>query len=71
VLRPFIDEIQGCVNPRLLRLALPMTSAIDTFQAAAALACRLHVPDLVARFSKEDRGGSWQLPPDPAPSGTG
>ncbi|MEU2354049.1 FAD-dependent monooxygenase [Streptomyces misionensis] len=72
VLRPFVDEIQGRVNPRLLRLALPMTRrAIATFQTAAALACRLHVPDLVARFSKEDRGGSWQLPPNPAPSGTG
>ncbi len=68
VLRPFVDEIQGEVNPRLLRLGLPMTQrAIDVFQAATALACFLHVPDLAARFSKEDRGGSWQLPENPAP----
>ncbi|WP_214324864.1 FAD-dependent monooxygenase [Nonomuraea sediminis] len=67
VLRPFVDEIQGEVNPRLLRLGMPMTQrAIDAFQAATALACFLHVPDLAARFSKEDRGGSWQLPENPA-----
>ncbi|MFJ7201004.1 MULTISPECIES: FAD-dependent monooxygenase [unclassified Streptomyces] len=68
VLRPFVDEIQGEVNPRLLRLGMPMTQcAIDVFQAATALACFLHVPDLAARLSKEDRGGSWQLPENPAP----
>ncbi|MEV5711895.1 FAD-dependent monooxygenase [Actinoallomurus sp. NPDC052274] len=67
-LRPFVDEIQGEVNPRLLRLGMPMTQrAIDAFQAATALACFLRVPDLAARFSKEDRGGSWQLPENPAP----
>ncbi|MFE0413366.1 FAD-dependent oxidoreductase [Streptomyces tendae] len=33
--------------------------------AVTALACRLHVPDLVARHSKEDRGGDWQLPDVP------
>ncbi|MFF2546276.1 FAD-dependent monooxygenase [Kitasatospora sp. NPDC058063] len=68
VLRPFVDEIQGGVNPRLLRLCMPVTQrAIDAFQTATALACFLHVPDLVARFSKEDRGGSWRLPDDPVP----
>lgn len=68
VLRPFVDEIQGEVNPRLLRLGMPMTQrAIDAFQAATALACFLHVPDLAARCAKEDRGGSWQLPEYPAP----
>ncbi|OKH98146.1 oxidoreductase [Streptomyces sp. CB02923] len=71
VLRPFADEIQGGVNPRLLRLGMPMTQrAIDAFQAATALACFLRVPDLAARFSKEDRGGSWQLPENPAPIST-
>jgi 2-polyprenyl-6-methoxyphenol hydroxylase-like FAD-dependent oxidoreductase len=71
VLRPFIDKIQGEVNPRLLRLGMPMTQrAIDAFQAATALACFLHVPDLAARFSKEDRGGSWQLPENPVPIST-
>ncbi|MGK3109660.1 MULTISPECIES: FAD-dependent monooxygenase [Streptomyces] len=68
VLRPFINEIQGEVNPRLLRLGMPMTRrAIDVFQAATALACFLHVPDLAARLSKKDRGGNWQLPENPAP----
>ncbi|MFE7314006.1 FAD-dependent monooxygenase [Streptomyces sp. NPDC057555] len=67
-LRPFVDEIQGGVNPRLLRLGMPTTRrAIGAFQAATALACFLRVPDLVARLSKEDRGGSWQLPENPAP----
>ncbi|MFI5648958.1 FAD-dependent monooxygenase [Kitasatospora sp. NPDC051705] len=70
VLRPFVDRIQSRVNPRLLRLGMPTTRrAIDAFQAATALACFLRVPELAARFSKEDRGGSWQLPEDPAPTG--
>ncbi|MFF4013985.1 FAD-dependent monooxygenase [Streptomyces sp. NPDC001843] len=67
-LRPFTDEIQGQVNPRLLRLGLPMTQrAIDAFQATTALACFFRVPELAARFSREDRGGDWRLPADPAP----
>ncbi|MFE5138519.1 FAD-dependent monooxygenase [Streptomyces fagopyri] len=71
VLRPFINEIQGQVTPRLLRLGLPMTQrAIDVFQATTALACFLRVPDLAARLSKEDRGGNWQLPENPVPTGT-
>ncbi|MFJ5985541.1 FAD-dependent monooxygenase [Lentzea sp. NPDC092896] len=68
VLRPFVDEIQSAVNPRLLRLALPDSQrAISMIHAVAALACSLRIPDLVARLSTEDRGGSWQLPADPAP----
>lgn len=63
LLRPFVNEIQAEVNPRLLRLGMPMTQrAIDAFQAATALACSLHVPDLAARFSKEGRGGNWHSP---------
>ncbi|MFG2469702.1 FAD-dependent monooxygenase [Streptomyces canus] len=66
-LRPFVNEIQGEVNPRLLRLGMPMTQrAIDLFQATTALACFLRIPDLTARLSKEDRGGNWQLPENPA-----
>jgi 2-polyprenyl-6-methoxyphenol hydroxylase-like FAD-dependent oxidoreductase len=69
VLRPFVNEIQGEVNPRLLRLGLPMTQrAIDVFQATTALACFLHVPDLAARLSTQDRGGNWQFPENPAPT---
>jgi 2-polyprenyl-6-methoxyphenol hydroxylase-like FAD-dependent oxidoreductase len=70
LLRPFVDEIQGEVNPRLLRLSLPTTRrAIDLFQATTALACLLHVPDLAARLARHDRGGGWQFPEDPAPVG--
>ncbi|GAA2689728.1 FAD-dependent monooxygenase [Streptomyces lunalinharesii] len=62
-LRPFVNHIQAEVNPRLLRLGIPMTQrAINAFQAITALACFLHIPDLVARWSTEDRGGNWQLP---------
>lgn len=70
VLRPFVNEIQGEVNPRLLRLGLPMSQrAIDAFQAATALACFLHIPVLAARFSKADRGGDWQLHRNPVSDG--
>ncbi|MEU5794729.1 FAD-dependent monooxygenase [Streptomyces sp. NPDC047813] len=70
-LRPFVDTIQSQVKPRLLRLAMPMTRrAIGAFQITTALACRLHLPDLAARLSKEDRGGTWQLPENPAPLST-
>ncbi|MEU4654965.1 FAD-dependent monooxygenase [Streptomyces sp. NPDC023723] len=63
VLRPFVDEIQGEVNPKILRVGMPMNKhAISAFQNATALACFMHIPDLVARFSKNDRGGDWQLP---------
>ncbi|MFD6423342.1 FAD-dependent monooxygenase [Streptomyces sp. NPDC060198] len=69
-LRPFVDEIQAEVNPRVLRMGLPTTQrAIDAFRSATALACKLRVPDLVARWSKEDRGGGWRLPEHPVPQG--
>ncbi|MES4830783.1 FAD-dependent monooxygenase [Streptomyces anthocyanicus] len=65
-LRPFTDEIQGEVNPRLLKLAMPMTQrAIDAFLTVTGMATRLRVPDLATRFSKEDRGGAWRLPQYP------
>ncbi|WP_329021752.1 MULTISPECIES: FAD-dependent monooxygenase [unclassified Streptomyces] len=63
VLRPFVDKIQGEVNPRILRVGMPLSKhAISAFQSATALACFLHIPDLVARMSRTDRGGDWQLP---------
>ncbi|MEU4983111.1 FAD-dependent oxidoreductase [Streptomyces sp. NPDC021969] len=63
VLRPFVDEIQAEVKPHLLRLGMPGSPlAVDAFHAVTALACRLRVPDLVARRSKSDRGGDWRLP---------
>lgn len=67
-LRPFVNEIQGQVNPRLLRLGMPTTQrAIDAFHAVTALACLLRIPELNARLSRADRGGDWRLPPNPAP----
>ncbi|MGW1996036.1 FAD-dependent oxidoreductase [Embleya sp. NPDC001921] len=62
-LRPFVDAIQAAVKPHLLRVGLPVhRSAIEAFHRVTALACFLRVPELVARFSKEDRGGDWRLP---------
>jgi 2-polyprenyl-6-methoxyphenol hydroxylase-like FAD-dependent oxidoreductase len=62
-LRPFVDAIQAEVKPRLLRLAMPEHRwAIGVLHNVAALASALHIPDLVTRLAKEDRGGAWQLP---------
>ncbi len=67
-LRPFADQIQAAVNPRLLRLGLPTTQrAVNALQVVAGVASALHIPDLIARTAKEDRGGTWALPEDPAP----
>ncbi|PLP58148.1 oxidoreductase [Mesorhizobium loti] len=61
-LRPFVDEIQT-LKPLLLRLCMPQTQlGIDALHSLAGLACLLRIPDLIARFSKEDRGGDWRLP---------
>ncbi|WP_033289068.1 FAD-dependent monooxygenase [Amycolatopsis jejuensis] len=66
ILRPFVDEIQATVKPRLLRLGMPRTRlGINAFLTASGLAASLRIPDLVARFSTEDRGGAWQLPASP------
>ncbi|MFJ7627831.1 FAD-dependent monooxygenase [Streptomyces sp. NPDC097595] len=63
VLRPFTDAVQGEVNPRILRVGMPLNRhAISVFQNTTALACFLRIPDLVARLSKEERGGDWRLP---------
>ncbi|MCJ1457761.1 hypothetical protein MMC28_008130 [Mycoblastus sanguinarius] len=60
-LRPFVNEIQK-VNPFLLRLAIPETQwGIAILYFFAGLLCFLRIPDLVARFSKEKKGG-WELP---------
>nr|WP_203643761.1 FAD-dependent oxidoreductase [Streptomyces sp. SID14478] len=62
-LRPFVDEIQAEVKPHLLRVGIPKNQwAIGAFHTVTALACFLRIPDLVARYAKEDRGGDWKLP---------
>ncbi|MFI5782972.1 hypothetical protein [Nocardia sp. NPDC051570] len=44
-LRPFVDEIQATVNPRLLRLGMPTHQfGIDAFHALTASACFLRIP---------------------------
>lgn len=61
-LRPFVNEIQN-VNPSLLRLGMPKTRfGISVLLSVTALAALLRIPDLVARFSSEDRDGGWRLP---------
>lgn len=65
-LRPFVDQIQGGVNPKILRLGLPTTQiAINALLTVAGLATALRIPALVARLAKEDRGGAWALPQSP------
>ncbi|WP_280465773.1 FAD-dependent monooxygenase [Nocardia brasiliensis] len=65
-LRPFVDEIQAGVKPRLLRLGMPSTQpGIDAFHALTAAACALRIPELAARRAKTDRGGDWPLPAYP------
>lgn len=62
-LRPFVNEIQAEVNPRILALGMPKSRlAIDVFLAVTAVATVLRIPDIVTRLSTEDRGGEWQLP---------
>ena len=61
ILRPFINEIQK-INPRLLRLGFPQTQiGIYILHFIFGLLCFLRIPYLVARFSKEEKGG-WKLP---------
>jgi 2-polyprenyl-6-methoxyphenol hydroxylase-like FAD-dependent oxidoreductase len=63
VLRPFVNEIQATVKPNILRLGLPESRlAINIFHTVTALATGLRIPELISRFSREDRGGSWHLP---------
>lgn len=63
VLRPFVDEIQAGVKPRLLALGLPRSRlAVHAFLTASGLATALRIPELAARLATEDRGGAWELP---------
>ncbi len=71
VLRPFVNQIQGEVNPRLLRLGLPMAQrAIDVFRATTALACFLHLPTWPRAFPRRTAvatGSSPRIRYRPAP----
>jgi len=60
-LRPFVEEIQN-VKPTLLRLGMPRTKVgVSVLHALMGFACRLRLPELVARLSPE-RDGGWLLP---------
>ncbi|KAI1384103.1 FAD/NAD(P)-binding domain-containing protein [Hypoxylon trugodes] len=62
--RPFVDEIQS-VKPFLFRIMMPDSSwAIWLIHFLAGLLTFLRIPELVARFSKEEKGG-WKLPDYP------
>lgn len=66
VLRPFVDTIQATVKPRVLRLGIPKTSTgVRLLHIATTVAGGLHLPALINRFVREDRGGDWQLPAYP------
>jgi len=63
-IRPFVKEIQK-VNSRLIKWALPETVwGIAVLHFIARVLCFLRVPYLLARFSRENKGG-WALPSYP------
>ncbi|KAI8578326.1 hypothetical protein K450DRAFT_247286 [Umbelopsis ramanniana AG] len=60
-LRPFIDEIQ-VFNKSFLRCMFPDTQwGVSIMHFIMGTICFLRIPELVARFSSEERGG-WKLP---------
>ena len=62
-LKPFIEHVQDEVNPKLLRLGFPKGRlGITSIRTLGAVAMFLRLPELAARFAKEDRGGDWPLP---------
>jgi len=65
-LTPFVDECRSEVNPKLLRIGFPRGKpGIYALRAMGRVASLLRVPELAARFAKEDRGGGWPLPDYP------
>jgi 2-polyprenyl-6-methoxyphenol hydroxylase-like FAD-dependent oxidoreductase len=63
-LRPFVNEIQK-VNLFLLLLAIPKTHwGISVLNFIAGLLCFFRIPNLIARFSKKEKG-DWKLPDYP------
>jgi 2-polyprenyl-6-methoxyphenol hydroxylase-like FAD-dependent oxidoreductase len=71
-LRPFVDEIQARVNPRLLRFGLPSSRpGVAALRTVGAVGTFLRIPELAARLAKSDRGGDWPLPDYPGPGVVG
>ncbi|KAH8804591.1 hypothetical protein F5884DRAFT_418789 [Xylogone sp. PMI_703] len=64
VLRPFVNEIQK-INTSLIRWAIPKTQfGIAIMHFIMGLICYFRIPEIVARFSSEEKGG-WKLPDYP------
>ncbi|MET1071963.1 MAG: FAD-dependent monooxygenase [Umezawaea sp.] len=62
-LRPFVDTVQAAVNPKVLRFGFPQGRlGINALRTLGAVGSFLKLPELAARFAKEDRGGAWPLP---------
>lgn len=71
-LQPFVDKIQAEVNPKILRIGFPRGRAgIRALRTFGAVGSFLRLPELAARFAKEDRGGDWPLPDYPELTATG
>ncbi|KAI1806585.1 FAD/NAD(P)-binding domain-containing protein [Daldinia bambusicola] len=63
-LRPFVDEIQD-IKPGLVRLGMPESWwGVMIIHLIAGLLCFLRIPELIARFSREEKGG-WKVPEYP------
>jgi 2-polyprenyl-6-methoxyphenol hydroxylase-like FAD-dependent oxidoreductase len=66
VMKPFVHKIQAEVNPKVLRVGFPQTRfGINAMLAFGIVGSALRLPELAARFAKEDRGGNWPLPEYP------
>jgi 2-polyprenyl-6-methoxyphenol hydroxylase-like FAD-dependent oxidoreductase len=65
-LQPFVDRVQAEVNPKLLRIGFPKGRlGIGALLTMARVGSFLRLPELAARFAKEDRGGDWAFPEYP------
>ncbi|CAM0140318.1 hypothetical protein VKS41_002365 [Umbelopsis sp. WA50703] len=63
-LRPFVDEIQN-IKLSLLRIGFPQTQlGISILHFVIGMLTYLRIPELIARYSKEEVGG-WKLPDYP------
>ncbi|GAD95677.1 hypothetical protein NECHADRAFT_103269 [Paecilomyces variotii No. 5] len=61
ILRPFVDEIQK-LSVTAVRLAMPDSQwGIRVIHFLTRWVCWLRIPEIVARFSSEDKGG-WKVP---------
>ena len=62
--RPFVDEFQK-VNPRFIRMAMPESAwGVAILRFLAWFVCLLRIPQLLSRFSSENKGG-WVAPEYP------